>query len=165
MNFNLLKCCCNNIVRTLSRSQYSSAINLKNLHPNSSLKITTPKPDQIPTTNKSFSGYIPVEELDIVYSTSSGAGGQNINRVNTKVDLRFKVKSANWINDEVKQKLINVSKNKLTKDGYLVIRSEKTRSQQLNLADAMERLRKLIWKTIEPEPKPSEENIEKMRRR
>lgn len=55
--------------------------------------------------------------------------------------------------------------NKLTKDGYLVIRSEKTRSQQLNLADAMERLRSLIWKAAEPEKKPSEETVEKMRRR
>lgn len=55
--------------------------------------------------------------------------------------------------------------NKLTKDGYLVIRSEKTRSQQLNQADALERLRSLIWKAALPEPKPSEETIEKMRRR
>jgi len=47
----------------------------------------------------------------------------------------------------------------------LVIRSEKTRSQQLNLADAMERLRSLVWKAAEPEPKQSEETIEKIRRR
>lgn len=138
-----------------------------------------------------FSGYIPVEKLEVTYSTSSGPGGQNVNKVNTKVDLRFKVESAKWLNDEVRQKLIdNVSwwkihqlvgtylvmipntltnclqnVNKLTKDGYLVIRSEKTRSQQLNLADAMERLRSLIWKAAEPEPKKSEETIEKMRRR
>lgn len=55
--------------------------------------------------------------------------------------------------------------NKLTKDGYLVMRSEKTRSQQLNLADALQRLRLLIWKATEPEQEPSEETIERLRRR
>jgi peptidyl-tRNA hydrolase ICT1 len=75
------------------------------------------------------------------------------------------VETAKWLKDEVRQKLINLNINKLTKDGYLVIRSEKTRSQQLNLADALERLRSLIWKAATPEPEQSEETIEKMRRR
>lgn len=61
-----------------------------------------------------FSGYIPVEELEVTYSTSSGPGGQNVNKVNTKVDLRFKIESAKWLNDEVRQKLIdNVSSWKI----------------------------------------------------
>lgn len=46
MNFAALKCCCN-VARTLSRCNYTSAISLKNLHPNSSLKITTPTPEQV----------------------------------------------------------------------------------------------------------------------
>lgn len=46
-----------------------------------------------------------------------------------------------------------------------MIRSEKTRSQHLNLADAMDRLRSLIWKAVEPEQKQSEETVEKIRRR
>jgi len=58
--------------------------------------------------NKIFTGYIPVEELDITYSTSSGPGGQNVNKVNTKVDLRFKIESAQWLNEEVRQKLIDI---------------------------------------------------------
>ncbi|KAL5241079.1 hypothetical protein ACI65C_008489 [Semiaphis heraclei] len=164
MSFIVSNCFCK-VVRTLSRSNYTSAISLKNLHPKSSLKITTPTPEQLLVDNKVFTGYIPVEELDITYSTSSGPGGQNVNKVNTKVDLRFKVESAQWLKEEVRQKLIDINQNKLTKEGYLVIRSEKTRSQQLNLADAIERLRSLIWKAAEPEPKPSEESIEKIRRR
>ncbi|XP_025404786.1 peptidyl-tRNA hydrolase ICT1, mitochondrial [Sipha flava] len=164
MSFTVLKCYCN-VFRSLSRSNYHSAISLKHLHPKSSLKITTPTPQQIAVDKNNFSGYIPIEELEITYSTSSGPGGQHVNKVQTKVDLRFKVESAKWLNDEVRQKLIDNNRNKLTKDGYLVIRSEKTRTQQLNLADAMERLRSLIWKAAEPEPKPSEETIEKIRRR
>lgn len=49
-----------------------------------------------------------MEELDITYSTSSGPGGQNVNKVNTKVDLRFKVESAQWLKEEVRQKLIDI---------------------------------------------------------
>uniref|UniRef100_A0A2S2NTD0 Large ribosomal subunit protein mL62 n=1 Tax=Schizaphis graminum TaxID=13262 RepID=A0A2S2NTD0_SCHGA len=164
MSFSGSKCFWN-VVQTLSRSNYTSAISLKYLHPKSSLKITTPSPEQLSVDNKIFTGYIPIEELDITYSTSSGPGGQNVNKVNTKVDLRFKVESAKWLKEEVRQKLIDIHQNKLTKEGYLVIRSEKTRSQQLNLADAMERLRSLVWKAAEPEPKQSEETIEKIRRR
>ncbi|CAH1714647.1 unnamed protein product [Aphis gossypii] len=164
MNFTISKCFCN-AIRTMSRSNYTSAISLKNLHPKSSLKITTPSHEQLSADDKIFTGFIPIEELEITYSTSSGPGGQNVNKVNTKVDLRFKVESAKWLNEEVRQKLINIHQNKLTKEGYLVIRSEKTRSQQLNLADAMERLRSLVWKAAEPEPKQSEETIERIRRR
>jgi len=58
--------------------------------------------------DKIFTGFIPIEELEITYSTSSGPGGQNVNKVNTKVDLRFKVESAKWLNEEVRQKLINI---------------------------------------------------------
>lgn len=57
---------------------------------------------------KTFTGYVPIEELEITYSTSSGPGGQNVNRVHTKVDLRFKLESAKWLPDEVRRKLIDM---------------------------------------------------------
>lgn len=49
--------------------------------------------------------YIPMDQLEISYSKSTGPGGQNVNKVNTKVDVRFKVSTATWIEDGVKQKL------------------------------------------------------------
>ena len=52
-----------------------------------------------------FNGFIPVEQLQISYDRSSGAGGQNVNKVATKVDLRFHVDSANWISEAVKNRL------------------------------------------------------------
>lgn len=137
MSFAVLKCC-RSAVRALSRSGYTSAISLKTLHPNSSLKMTTPTPEQVrynltmnvvidvktvfdntyfpvpfvgnqmPAGKEVFSGYIPIEELEIKYSTSSGPGGQNVNKVHTKVDLRFKVESAKWLNDQVRQKLMDM---------------------------------------------------------
>lgn len=50
INMNVLKCFCSTAVRSLSRSNYTSTISLKNLHPKSSLKLTTPTPDQVCNT-------------------------------------------------------------------------------------------------------------------
>ena len=49
--------------------------------------------------------HIPVEKLDFSYARSSGPGGQNVNKVNTKAEMRFKVDDADWIPEEVKGRL------------------------------------------------------------
>lgn len=53
----------------------------------------------------SLTGYIPINELDISFCRSSGAGGQHVNRTNTKVDVRFHVDKASWLSSELKTKL------------------------------------------------------------
>lgn len=58
-----------------------------------------------PSNDERFNGYIPLDQLDITYSKSSGPGGQNVNKVNTKVDVRFHLQSANWIDEDTKAKL------------------------------------------------------------
>lgn len=55
-------------------------------------------------------------------------------------------------------------KNKINKDGYLIIKSDLTRSQHLNLADALEKLRTMIRATLVEPPKPSLESIERIRK-
>jgi protein subunit release factor B len=52
-----------------------------------------------------FNGFVPLDQLKITYDRSSGPGGQNVNKVNTKVDLRFNVKEASWISEKVKERL------------------------------------------------------------
>lgn len=84
---------------------YKSALSLQTLYPGSSLKITTPSKPSTGQTAE-FDGYIPIEQLDITYSRSSGPGGQNVNKVNTKVDIRFHLQTANWLSDKVKTKLL-----------------------------------------------------------
>ncbi|ENN70511.1 peptidyl-tRNA hydrolase ICT1, mitochondrial [Dendroctonus ponderosae] len=143
---------------------YKSAICLEKLHPQSSLKLTTPtKPATSQTPD--FDGYIPLDQLEITYSRSSGPGGQNVNKVNTKVDVRFHPNSAKWLSDKVKTKLLEKFQSKLTKEGHLVFRSELTRHQQLNLADCLEKLRKCIRDSLQEKPEPSEETLDRIRRR
>lgn len=143
---------------------YRSAISLDKIYPESDLDFT--KPQQIPKTKGyNFSGYIPMDKVQVTYSRSSGPGGQNVNKINTKVDLRFHLASAEWLSPELKEKLSIKHKTSITTDGFLVIRSDKTRSQQLNLAEAMDKLRHLIYTTAYVPPPPAAEDIERARRR
>lgn len=107
-----------------------------------------------------------MNELVITYSRASGPGGQNVNCVNTKVDLRINVMAASFITQEVKDRILNDNKNQINKEGELVIRSDVTRSQQLNLADALEKLRTIIRMAEKPVIlEPSIESLEKLRKR
>ncbi|CAB3254036.1 unnamed protein product [Arctia plantaginis] len=142
---------------------YKSAIALETLYPNSSLKLSTPA--LALETNEKFNGYIPVNKLEITYSASSGPGGQNVNKVHTKVDLRFKPSEADWLQPEVKAKLIEIHRNRLSKDGHLIIRSDITRSQTMNLADCMQKLRNMIRDACVTKREPAPETVERIRQR
>lgn len=119
-----------------------------------------------PPPSDKFNGYIPLNELEITYSRSSGPGGQNVNVVNTKVDLRFKLDSVTFIKDEVKKRLREENQNQISKEGYFIIKSDVTRYQQLNLADALEKLRTIIRnaeKPLKKEMKPETAEILRQR--
>ncbi|KAG7172988.1 Peptidyl-tRNA hydrolase ICT1-like [Homarus americanus] len=117
------------------------------------------------TEGLNFSGYVPMDKVQVLYSRSSGPGGQNVNKVNTKVDLRFHVDTADWLSQELKEQITEKYKTSITVDGFLVLRSDKTRSQQLNLADAMDKLRHLIHTASYVPSSPSKEDEERHRRR
>ncbi|CAG9812532.1 unnamed protein product [Phaedon cochleariae] len=141
---------------------YKSALSLENFYPDSSLRLRTPK---APSATETFNGYIPMEELEITYSRSTGPGGQNVNKVNTKVDVRFHLENAKWLSNKDKERLLEKLGPKLTKDGYLIFRSDLTRSQQLNLADCLEKMRQSIRGSLVLEAVPSPETQERIRRR
>ncbi|KAF7271729.1 hypothetical protein GWI33_015438 [Rhynchophorus ferrugineus] len=142
---------------------YQSALALSNLYPESSLKIKTLDKPQTKISEE-FSGFIPIDQLQITYSRSTGPGGQNVNKVNTKVDVRFHLQSATWLSDEVKSKITEKFGSKLTKEGHLIFRSDVTRSQQLNLADCLQKLRQCIITSLQVKPEPSPESEEKKRK-
>ncbi|XP_077297418.1 large ribosomal subunit protein mL62 [Arctopsyche grandis] len=148
------------LLRPLS---YKSSLSLDTLYPKSSTKITTP--DFVPQSEEKFDGFIPINKLQVTYSCSSGPGGQNVNKVQTKVDLRFNVADADWLDASLREKILEKNRTSITKEGFLVIRSELTRSQQLNLADCMLKLRNIIRNADAPPPKMSKETPEMLRRR
>ena len=106
------------------------------------------------------------DKLEVSYSRSSGPGGQNVNCVSTKAEIRFQISTADWIPEPIRCKLAEKMKNQITKEGYLVTKSDRTRSQQLNLADAMDKLRDLIFSAAESlvVRESSPESIERHRR-
>lgn len=191
---------CSNLHKFVRTVAYKSSISLENLYPNSSLRLTTPKQvitfplngvhnfqlnNQLkPSTEEKFNGYIPLDQLEITYSKSTGPGGQNVNKINTKVDVRFHLMSAKWIDDDIKAKLANKVRlwqskdnyifnclkyfqfqTKLSKEGFLIFRSDLTRYQHLNLADCLEKIRASIRNSLETEPQQSPETQEKIRKR
>jgi ribosome-associated protein len=80
---------------------------------------------------------------------SSGPGGQNVNKVATAVQLRFDIRTSTSLPDDVKERLIRIAGRKVTKDGELIIKAARFRTQEQNRKDALERLIDLIRKATE----------------
>nr|GLL48576.1 peptidyl-tRNA hydrolase ICT1, mitochondrial [Ipomoea trifida] len=64
--------------------------------------------------------------------------------VNTKVDMRFNVQNAHWLSERVRERIIQMEKNRINKDGELVISSTKTRTQKGNIEDALSKLQIML---------------------
>ena len=95
------------------------------------------------------SAWIREEELEESFVRGSGPGGQNVNKVSSAVQLRFNVRAAPGLSEELKSRLERLAGRRLTAEGVLVISAQRHRTQEANRADARERLFELIRRAAE----------------
>jgi ribosome-associated protein len=86
------------------------------------------------------------EEIELSAIRAQGSGGQNVNKVSSAIHLRFNIKSSS-LPDVYKQRLLALKDRRISKDGVIVIKAQKFRTQEKNRLDALERLQLLI-KTV-----------------
>ncbi len=96
---------------------------------------------------------VPAEELQLTFSRSSGAGGQNINKVNTKVTLTWNVADTLALPHDVVSRFMKVYANKILEDGTFVMTSQRHRSQNQNIEDCLEKLQEMIDEVAVPPKK------------
>ncbi|XP_004630253.1 peptidyl-tRNA hydrolase ICT1, mitochondrial [Octodon degus] len=136
-------------------TEFHSIYSLDKLYPESKGSDIAWK---IPDAAKQASSDIPLDRLTISYCRSSGPGGQNVNKVNSKAEVRFHLATADWIAEPVRQKIALLHKNKITKSGELIFTSESSRYQFRNLADCLQKIRDMIAEASQLPKEPSKED-------
>ncbi len=94
---------------------------------------------------------IPLAEIQFDAVRSQGAGGQNVNKVASAIQLRYDI-AASSLPDEIKERLLALSDQRITQDGVVVIKAQSSRSQEQNRAEALGRLQQLV-RTVSVVPK------------
>ena len=87
---------------------------------------------------------IPDDELEFRMGTSSGPGGQNVNRVRTRVSVYFNVASSKSLSEAQRERIFHHLARRISKEGVLRVRSQRHRTQQMNRATAEQRLGELL---------------------
>ena len=105
-------------------------------------------------------------ELSFTTSRSGGPGGQHVNKVNTKVTLRFDIDNSEVLSDKEKSVLKEKLSNKVTNDNFLVISAESERSQLKNKEEAVKKFLDLLKQVFKVKKKrkatkPSKAAVEK----
>lgn len=95
---------------------------------------------------------IPRREIDLSFDRSSGPGGQNVNKVNTKVTMKWHVPSSvAWADrEDAMMRFMDMNRNQINKDGFLVLQCQDTRSQSGNIWACVDKFTKLVSTALTP---------------
>jgi ribosome-associated protein len=87
---------------------------------------------------------IPLDEFSFTFSRSGGPGGQNVNKVTSKAQLRWPVADTPSLPDEVRRRFIEQNRHRITTEGDFLISSQRYRDQPRNISDCKEKLQALL---------------------
>jgi len=107
-----------------------------------------------------------IKELKFKAVRSSGAGGQHVNKVSSKIELFFDLQNSNSVTDEERELLLKKLQSKLTKDGFILLQCDESRSQHKNKEIVIKRFIKLITQSLKipkkrKATKPSKSSVQK----
>jgi len=104
-----------------------------------------------------------IEDVELRFSRSSGPGGQNVNKVETKAQARFHVQNAKFLPDWVKQNLLQQEANRVNKHGVLVVHCEEQRTRLDNQRIVLQKLQAMIDQASFIPEAPDPRKVQKMR--